>query len=219
MVSSASKPIVLFLSLAMQPYLDDSYSSLIDQFSQRAQLKRAKSASGAIRFLDSNSPRAIIVTDEGIIERENKPVLDKLISYVRGGGLAIIGLHFPNITNMDVFDHFFHGLGLPWKHGGYHRTTFQVNSSCALPAGVNVTSLPGSYSMKALHVKDALADQKISIPKTGAMTQSLVFPPAYVDRTQAAIVGAKMGDGYLVYDGSVNPEDRSVKLILSLCRL
>ena len=71
--------------------------------------------------------------------------------------------------------------------------------------------------MKALHVKDALADQKIFVPEPEATTQSLVFPPAYVDQTQAAIVGAKIGDGFLIYDGSVNPEEGSVKFVLSLC--
>jgi hypothetical protein len=50
------------------------------------------------------------------------------------------------------------------------------------------------------------------------MTQSNVFPPEYVDQAQAAVVGAKVGNGYLVYIGDVNAEG-SDKIILSLLGL
>jgi hypothetical protein len=51
------------------------------------------------------------------------------------------------------------------------------------------------------------------------MTQSNVFPPEYVDQAQAAVVGAKVGNGYLVYVGDVNAEEGSDNIILSLCGL
>jgi hypothetical protein len=71
--------------------------------------------------------------------------------------------------------------------------------------------------MKVLHVKYARAGEKIYVPVPEAMTQSMVFPPEFVDRTQAAIVGAKIGEGYLVYDGNVNPEEEQIKVFLALC--
>jgi hypothetical protein len=51
------------------------------------------------------------------------------------------------------------------------------------------------------------------------MTQSHIFPPEYVDQAQAAVVGAKVGNGYLVYVGDVNAEEGSDNIILSLCSL
>lgn len=218
-MASPAKPDIFFLCLAMQSFLDDSYSALINQISAKANIKRAKSASGALNYLSAHTPRAILATDEGLTKPSNGPVLEKVLSYVRSGGLLLIGLHFPNFTNMDVFDKFFEDLGLPWKHGDYHRTTFRFNSGCTLPAGMSRAKFPGPYSMKTLHVKGARAHEKIFVPVSEAMTQSMVFPPEYVDQTQAAVVGAKIGEGHLFYDGSVNPEDGQNKVVLTLCGL
>lgn len=130
------------------------------------------------------------------------------------------GLDFPNFTRMDVFDEFFDkGFGLPWQHGDYHRATFRFNPSCMLPAGAVKDSILFEYSMKALHIKSAGEHEKIFVPVPGGTTQSLVFTPSHVDEAQAAVVGAKIGDGFLVYSGDVNGEQGSDKMILALCGL
>ena len=120
---------------------------------------------------------------------------------------------------MPRFDAFFAAMGLPWKHGDYHRTDFQFSSSCVLPEGVRAGSFPMPYSMKVLHVKDALPEQRIFVPVEEARTQSRVFPPAGVDRSQAAVVGAHVGRGYLVYVGDVNGERESDRVVVALCGL
>jgi hypothetical protein len=79
--------------------------------------------------------------------------------------------------------------------------------------------LPAPYSMKVLHVKNARPDEKIFVLVPNAMTQSNVFLPEYVDQAQAAVVEAKVGNGYLVYIRDVNAEERSDKIILSLLGL
>ena len=84
-----------------------SFSSLIDNLYRSAQLKRAKTASAAINYLEANNPRAILVTDEGLTKTKNRAVREKVVSYLRDGGLVIVGLHFPSFTRMDVFDRFF----------------------------------------------------------------------------------------------------------------
>ena len=73
--------------------------------------------------------------------------------------------------------------------------------------------------MKVLHVKNARPHEKIFVPVADAITQSLVFPLEYVDQAQAAVVGAKVGNGYLAYAGHVNSEEGSDNIILSLCGL
>jgi hypothetical protein len=114
-MASNERPEILLLSLAFQSFLDQTYLSLIDGLDKGAHLKRAKSANGAIRYLEANNPKAILVTDEGLTARENGVVFEKVKTYIQNGGMAIIGLHFPNFTNMDVFDKFFsEGFGLPW---------------------------------------------------------------------------------------------------------
>ena len=138
---------ILLLSLAFQNFLDDTYSTLIKSLDESTKLKRAKSSSDAIRYLETHTPKAILVTDEGLTETTNKAVLEKVQSYVKNGGLVILGLHYPNFTRMDVFDKFFgEGFGLSWQHGDYHRTTFRFNPSCILPASAVKDSIPSSIA-------------------------------------------------------------------------
>ena len=219
-MTSLQRPEIFLLSLAFQGFLDETYSSLFDGLVESAQLKRAKSLSGAMRYLADNNPKVILVTDEGLTKRKNKPVLEKVQSYLATGGLVIIGLHFPNFTAMDVFDNFFQEhFGLPWEHGNYHRSTFRFNPSCTLPSAIMKNSFPSAYSMKVLHVKNARSEEKIFVPVSGAVTQSYVIPSEPVDQTQAAVVGAKVGNGFLIYVGDVNGEQGSDKVILNLCGL
>ncbi|KAF3397112.1 hypothetical protein DPV78_007844 [Talaromyces pinophilus] len=197
-MASADRPEILLLCLAYQEFLDESYASLIDKLADSANVKRAKSAAGAIRYLAANNPKAIIITDEGITEKENEAALQK----------------------MGRFDYLFGRVfNLPWRHGDYHRTTFQANPSCTLPDGVGLSSMPGPYSMKVLHIKNARPQEKIFVPVSAAMTQSIALPPSHVDETQAATTGAKIEDGYLVYCGDVNPGDELDQTILALCSL
>jgi hypothetical protein len=226
-MASPTRPDILLLSLSMQPFLDSSYASLFDQLAESASIKRAKKADPAIRYLDTNNPKAIIITDEGLTKRENAAVPAKVVSYVRNGGLAIIGLHFPSFARPSDINNLFgsSGFGLPWKSGDYHRTTFQLNPECVLPghddadADANAMSLPfpGPYSMKTLHIKDARPHEKIFIPEPEATVQSHVFAPGYVDQSQAAVAGARVGKGYLAYCGDVNGEEGSDEVILALC--
>ena len=217
---SVQRSTILLISLAYREFFDEMYSSLLESLRSSVQLKRAKTANGVLRYLATNSPKVILVTDEGLTKAKNSAVLDRVISYLRNGGLVIVGLHFTGFTRMDVFDKFFdQGFGLPWKHGDYHRTTFQFNPSCSLPTGVASNSFPAPYSMKVLHVKDAEPHEKIFVPINDAMTQSHVFPPEFVDQTQAAVVGTRVEDGYIVYAGDVNNEKESFDVILRLCGL
>jgi hypothetical protein len=99
---------ILLLSLAFQSFHDKSYSSLIDNLYKSTQLKRAKTASGAIQYLEADNPRCILVTDEGLTKTKNQTALDKVVAYVRNGGLVIVELHFPNFININAFDKFFY---------------------------------------------------------------------------------------------------------------
>ena len=73
--------------------------------------------------------------------------------------------------------------------------------------------------MRVLHIKDARQHERIFVPVPGSTTQSLVFPPSDVDEAQGAVVGAEVGNGFLVYVGDVNGEEGSDKVILALCGL
>lgn len=216
----AERPEIFLLSLAFQDFLDEIYSSFFDNLSKLANLKRAKTSNGAIRYLEANNPKAILVTDEGLARAANGAVLEKVLSYLRNGGLVAFGVLFSNWVSLDAWEKLFNEtFGLPWRQGDYHRATFQFNPSCTLPTNVVKDSFPSPYSMKAVHVQDARPHEKIFVPVPGAMTESHVFTPSHVDETQAAVAGATVGNGFLVYAGDVNPEVGSEKVMLTLLGL
>jgi hypothetical protein len=200
----SDKPTLLLLSLAAEDYFNQQYASLINALNDRTNLKKAKTSVGAIRFLESNIPSAIIVTDHGLTQPANKAVIEKIITYVRAGGLVIVGLHFPQFTNVAAFKSFFRNFGLPWEAADYTSNQFRFNVGCELPKNATPIAI-SPYRMKALHVKNALPREKIIVP---------------VERqAQAAVVGAKVGEGFVVYAGDVNSGDESDRVILSLCGL
>jgi hypothetical protein len=124
-MASADRPEILLLSLAFQSFLDEIYSSLIDNLNRSAQLKRAKTVSSTINYLEANNPRAILVTNKGLTKTKNKVVCEKVVLYVCNSSLVIVRLHFLNFTKMDVFDRFFNKtFDFPWQHGDYYRTKF-----------------------------------------------------------------------------------------------
>lgn len=95
---------VLLLNLQQQSFFDNAYNPLINALSKVATLKRAKTRGGALRYLETNTPAVLFVTDEGLSKIENRAVFEKVLNYVQSGGLVIVGLHMPNFTNMDEFD-------------------------------------------------------------------------------------------------------------------
>ncbi|KAJ5937356.1 hypothetical protein N7454_004656 [Penicillium verhagenii] len=205
-MSTPDKPDILLLSLAYRDFLDETYATLLSRLLAVSNVKRAKTAPRRPPRLTQPSPA-------------NREVLAKIKAYIKAGGLAIIGLHFPNFTNRDQFDNFFKGMGLPWQRGDYTRTTFQFVPSSTVPASLKPAALPGPYSMKALHVQGARTQEKIYVPVEGALTQSHVIPPERVDEAQAGVVGARIGLGDLVYCGDVNGEEGTDAAMLALCGL
>ena len=73
--------------------------------------------------------------------------------------------------------------------------------------------------MEVRQIENARPHEKIFIRTTDRQTQSLVSPSKYVDQAHAAVVGAKVGNGYLAYVGDVNGEKGSIDIILSLSGL
>ncbi|KAH8810742.1 hypothetical protein F5884DRAFT_897300 [Xylogone sp. PMI_703] len=195
-----SRPEIFFISLSNHTFLDEAYKSLIDKLAEKAKLKRAKSVDGTLRYLESNTPKAVMVTDEG--------------------GLVFIGLLFLTFIDVGKMNYFFtQHFALPWRRGSQERRTFQLNPVSTLPDGVAVASLPDYYSMKALRIEGAMPEEKLFIPIPGDHDEPRANSALYADSTEAGVLGARIGKGYLVYSGDVNPEVGSDQLIIALCKL
>lgn len=216
-MSSTNKPEILLLSLSYIDFFDETYASLLNRLLEVFHVKRVKNATAALRELSNSTFKVIIITDEGLTEPANREVLAKVKTYIEGGGLAIVGLHFPNFITLDRMDGFFKEFDLPWKRGDYRRTIFQFVPSSIFPTSLNLASVPEPYSMKVVHIANARTQEKIFVPTPGALTQIRVFPPGHVDESQAAVTGARIGRGDLVYCGDINGEAESTVLIMALC--
>jgi hypothetical protein len=202
--SSSEKPTILLVSLAAVDSFNSQYASLINTLNERTNLKKSKTAAGTARFLESNTPDAIIITDQGLTRAEGKTVIEKLATYVRAGGLVIVGLHFPQYSSGPAFKAFFRNFGVPWEAADLatHQVRFNVGSE--LPGKATPIAI-SPYTAKVLLVKNALPREKIVVP---------------VERqVQAAVVGAKVGEGFVVYAGDTNPGPEADQIILSLCGL
>ncbi|CZT04073.1 hypothetical protein WAI453_011115 [Rhynchosporium graminicola] len=210
---------ILLLCLDNQPSIHGKYKDLLAIISRSVELKRARSIDEAREFFDEK-PRAVLVADAGVTRSENVRVFSKLLSYLITGGLVIFGFDFPSLTPNDAFNVFWGKFELPWKSGNADRLSFRVNPFCSLPRGVRYNSLPSPYTMSVLHMRRAKPDDRMFLqaPDPEAETEDTLFPTG-PHKGQAAVVGAKVKYGFLVYIGDINGQTGTKKLILALIGL
>ncbi|KAK2786429.1 hypothetical protein FQN52_001179 [Onygenales sp. PD_12] len=212
MAATQHQKTILLLSLNKLSFFDEQYAKLTDLLASNAAIKSASSPSAALDFLSSNTPHAIIVTDEAIVEPENSSVLDKLISYACAGGIVVVGCHFSSFISPDEFESFFARWALPWKLGNYSRETVSVNHQVR---GVDKVGLPAAYSQKAVFINNISPDAALYQVLPDPEDES--FPSRYHGQTPVAYT--KIGDGWLGYVGDVNAEAGSDLVIWKMCRL
>lgn len=82
-----------------------------------------------------------------------------------------------------------------------------------------MSSLPHSYSQKAVFLTNVASDDSVYRPSSDSVTQSLVFPPEPSNPNEAAVAFTKVGEGWLGYIGDVNNEQGSQAVILSMLEL
>jgi len=215
-------PEIMLLSLSYQEFPNESITALFDKILKVAYLKRVKTVPGALQYLEVSKPAAIIVTDEGIANKENSIVLERVKAYIESGGTVIVGLHFPHFIKRDAFNYFFQDVfGLPWCAENFHRDNCYINPSCTLPSTVEAKRMPERYFciIKVLNISGARNHEKLFIPIQMCVTYPMVFTQEWLDQTEAGIVGAKIGAGYLAFVGDVNVEDETSQIIMVLCGL
>lgn len=151
----------------------------------------------------------------GIGAKANAKAAVALGSYARSGGIVVFAMMFSNSIRMDALSALFaKTFGLPWTNGHYFRTTHAVNPAFF---GAFRESLPPAYSMKALFVDGVEGNQLVYVPAEGAVTESRVFPvKPVIDKGEALIAVAPVGDGFVGYIGDVNNEAGSQRVFFSM---
>ncbi|KAL1878350.1 hypothetical protein Plec18167_004422 [Paecilomyces lecythidis] len=210
-------PRILLLALESQPWLDEMYSHLIDKLSTHATIQRASTSDAAIRYLSANNPHTILATDPGLTNGSNSRVLDKVLTYVRSGGVLIFCCLFSSFVNRATFNKFMRSkLSFPWEFGEYHRVTVNLNERAALSSAANhhITRerLPQAYSQKAVHLKNVDNALSLYLPD-----RESALDVAFYNRDQTPVAFQNLGQGSVGYIGDVNGEEGSDQVILAMC--
>ncbi|KAK8135582.1 hypothetical protein PG984_003522 [Apiospora sp. TS-2023a] len=97
------KPTILLLSLDYDTTDDWSdepeeitFREAKEMLVGRAQVKRATSLEGALKYLNDNRPDGILVGDCDIMEHCNAQLLGRITAFAQYGGTVVFGFHFPS---------------------------------------------------------------------------------------------------------------------------
>ena len=162
-------------------------------------------------------PTAILVVTAEVAKPRFSGIRAKLVEYVKNGGTLIYCGHFTNFIRPPTFDEMMQSdWNLPWTFGDYHRSTFALSPT--RHARLQGKPLPPKYSMKAVQIKGAAADDAVYVTTEDSVVESRVFSPRSVHgRGQYPILFKGVGEGYLGYMGDVNPEEEDTPVILAMC--
>ncbi|KAK8047907.1 hypothetical protein PG996_015971 [Apiospora saccharicola] len=105
--ANQQKPVILLLCLGdkwMTDMLDDpqAFGVGIELLLEKAQLKRAKSLGGALKYLNENRPNGILVTDPGVIAPKNREILGRLVAFAQSGGTVVFSFCFASNINLHL---------------------------------------------------------------------------------------------------------------------
>ncbi|KAI9803649.1 MAG: hypothetical protein M1833_000561 [Piccolia ochrophora] len=214
---SSTLPCLFLLSFDKTPFFDELYAPMIDVLSSKATLKRASKPMGALNYLNTQTPTAVIVTDCALTNRKYSAVLKKVDAYVCMGGTVIFCGDFASSVRPDDLARFFSKWGLEWKPGSYQRTTTHLNRLVQL---VPHPYLPAAYSQKAVFLKGVAPQARLYIPTVESWTESHVFPQEPVkDLEETPVAFQTIGKGRLGYIGDVNAEIGSHAVVRAMCGL
>jgi hypothetical protein len=206
-----TKPVIFLLSLDDDSLFDKMYSRLIDAVATRATITRATKPAAALNFLSANNPKAIFITDPALVDAANSAVLQRVTSYVRGGGTAVIGGSFSGwVQPQEIGNWFSSQWGLTWKFGSYHGDTVYLNP---LAQRVPHMGLPAAYSQKAIFLKDVGSNASWYLTPKYTDEES---GEQLVDTQETPVAFTLLGSGWLGYVGDVNAEEGSDAVILAM---
>ncbi|KAF8318594.1 uncharacterized protein EI90DRAFT_3083062 [Cantharellus anzutake] len=169
----------------------------------------------------SPPPHAVLVVEPSIYKKGTfAEDLDALLSYARNGGRVVFGCMIPSEMSDSIAEKFFgEKLGLPWRLGGYYRSTHflqRFHHALGSPASA---SLLASYSMKAVSLSGVEASDAVYRPGEDSHVESFVFDPDSVDQSLVPVAMTRYEKGWIGWNGDVNAEDGSTYVLLAMLGL
>ena len=147
-----------------QNMFDSIYSNLIVSLDAKYHVQRARSLSGAQRYLNEHQPIAILLPDPAVTLEQNSALLGQVINYVQAGGFAIFACLFSSfITPPDMNKLWKTSWGLDWKFGNYHRTNVYLNKyvtyvPLTLSQWISINRVFSAFAKKRRHQPYTVAE-------------------------------------------------------------
>jgi hypothetical protein len=196
--SHSGNPEILLLSLTDNRNLND-WLYLFEKLHGDFDIELASSADQAVKYLSTNKPKAIFITDEGLLKPEAKPVVKQIKAYLRTGGLVITGFQLANSSQEDTLGKFFKQVfDLSWRASYSSPASLHFNPDCVLPEGVEPDQMIEEIFMASRFVVGAKSHEKIYVAVPGRKLASMT---GIYDHKAAAVVGADVFGGYVAYVG------------------
>lgn len=208
MASSSSKPTVLLLCLAKQPYFEEMYAHMLAALHARATLVEVCTEEEAVLRLSKPSDlTAVLVTDAAVTSSKHRKTLDSLVQYAKtGGGTVVYGCMFSSFVRPSDMNFMFHNAwGLRWTKDEYERCNYRMTLQ-EIP-GLSKYGMAPEYSMKAVQ----LAGPDLN-------SYNVVYDGCE-DPENAPVAFSTVGKGYVGYIGDVNAEEETTAVVLALCHL
>ncbi|KAI1377261.1 hypothetical protein F4677DRAFT_444487 [Hypoxylon crocopeplum] len=211
-----SKPIIFQFSFG-ESYMQDTvdykgtfppnFGSTLKKVDEMATVKVAWTAEEASDLLKRNpAPYAILITDDGITESENRELSFQVIEYVRNGGTAILCLCFGREVLNEDFNSFMKDWDLPWKVHAYLWYDCVVNDSAVGLHGKQwMYGLPALYRSQSLFLGNVAPEScwYLPAPRIQEHDDDKRRKTATLIR-ETPIAFTQVGEGYLGYTGDGN---------------
>jgi hypothetical protein len=157
---------------------------------------------------------------EGVCARRRQ-VLERIVKYVRAGGTVVLvtmfNSHFPWVPSGEAY---WRAWGLPWAVDTYARDTFQVHKPFRSAVVPSRKTLPETYNVKAVHLKNVRPEHALYVSTT--LTEQLQRrqrPGTASPVLMSPVCFAALGHDFVGFVGDVNAEPKSSDIVLALCGL
>lgn len=214
--SVGTKPSIVLLTIDKAEFYDDMYQSFTELLQSKANMERVTTLQQAsVAFNRDPKPAVVLSADESLTIKKRGALVQEARNYVRSGGVIVFMGLFSSFSRPPDIDSLFSKLGLPWRKGDYHRTTFELNGSMR---HFDTQDLAASYSQKAVHLKNVAPEDAVYLAPEGSRLESRVFGPMRIDDLkQAPAAFIQLGQGKVGFVGDVNNEEETPAVVLAMC--
>jgi hypothetical protein len=187
------------------------FGNLMNSISSQVTIETAKTADEVVQKLSAR-PSAVFISDEALTTDEYKSTWEVVVTYIRGGGTAVIGGTFATFAQWPAMRPFFARAGLSWESGSYTRTTNVLNTKAV--SEDLVKHLPKDFDQKALFLKNVGSTAAWYAP-----CSDVEAPRKFKKVKETSVAFARVGEGNLGYVGDVNMEAATYPIIRAMLGL